>query len=355
VTTPSNDTSLSGLVPGGEREASVAHAPNRREPSLEVMLATYNGEPFVAALLDSLFAQTHQAFTLVVSDDCSTDGTMRVLTRFAGEHPDRIRLLPPNPRRLGARENFARLVDHATADYIMLCDHDDVWLPDKIRLSLEEMIGLEAMHTPALPLLVHTDLMVVGPRLDVLNPSFSRYSGLDTSQTELTRLLTVNVCAGCTMIINRALYQRARPIPQAALMHDHWLALAATTLGAIGYIAEPTILYRQHERNAIGVPAPGRATLIRRIAQTLFTDDRVRLLARYSRQAAVLLARYGAEMEPEDRKATEALATVWAKSRWRRFSSLRRNHLTLRGLIRNVALFIVVARDPPKTRRAVAD
>lgn len=315
-------------------------------------LATFNSEAFLAELLDSLFSQTVQGFTLLVSDDCSTDGTLNILEEYAGRYPGRIHLLPPNPRRLGPRGNFGRLTDHATADYLMLCDHDDVWLPEKMALSLERMKALEGVHSPAVPLLVYTDLIVAGPDLQVLGPSFFRYSNIDALRNDLASLLTVNVGAGCAMTVNRALFERARPIPGEAMMHDHWLVLVAAALGAISYLPEPTILYRQHGSNAIGAQAAVTATLIRRIRQTIFSDNRRRLMVRYSRQAAILLARYGREMRVEHREATETLATLWSLSRWRRYVALRRSGVGLRGFIRNAALLLVVARSAPRDAEA---
>ena len=315
--------------------------------SVEVALATYNSEPFLSALLDSLFAQTNQAFTLIVSDDRSTDATLEILDRYASLHPGRIRLLPHHDEPLGPLGNFARLLDHATGDYLLLCDHDDVWLPNKIALSVESIQALEAEHRTNTPLLVHTDLIVAGPDLEVISPSLIRYAHIDPARNDLISLLTANVATGCATIVNRSLYERARPVPREAMMHDHWLALVAAALGAIAYVDQPTILYRQHGGNAIGAQKPGTATLIHRIRQTVFSDVRRRVMLRYSRNAAALLSRFGAEMRPHHRRATETLANLWSSSRWRRFALLRRSGLGMRGFVRNAALLVVVTRRGP--------
>jgi len=313
--------------------------------SIEVALATYNSERFLPDLLESLFAQSVQGFTLVVADDGSADGTIDILTSYAELYPDRIRVVAGAKRHRGVLGNFARLLDHVTADYVLLCDHDDVWLPDKIALSLTAMLALETRHSTNIPLLIHTDLIVVGPQLEVLSASHMRYAGIDPTRNDLKSLLLGNVVTGCATIINRALYERARPIPPDAMMHDHWLALVASTIGAIEYVDQPTIMYRQHGGNAIGAQVPGTATLIHSIRQTLFSDDRRRVISRYSRQAAALLARFAGEMGADQRRMVATLANLWAGSRWARFIRLRRSGLLLRGLIRNAALLIVVTRS----------
>jgi glycosyltransferase involved in cell wall biosynthesis len=316
-----------------------------RTPSIEVALATYNSERFLPDLLESLFAQSVQDFTLTIADDGSVDATIDILAAYAERYPGRIRVVAEAKHPRGVLGNFSRLLDHVTADYVLLCDHDDVWLPDKIALSLKAMLALEARHPANIPLLIHTDLIIVGPHLEVLSSSHMRYAKIDPTRSDLKSLLLGNVVTGCATIINRALYERARPIPPEATMHDHWLALVASTIGAIEYVDRPTIMYRQHGGNAIGAHVPGTASLIHRIRQTLFSDDRRRVISRYSRQAAALLARFAGEMSADQRGAVATLANLWTGSRWARFIRLRRSGLMLRGLIRNAALLIVVTRS----------
>jgi glycosyltransferase involved in cell wall biosynthesis len=327
-------------------EAGAAGAAGEAEGSIliEVALATFNSERFLSALLDSLLDQTRQDFTILVSDDASTDGTQRLLARYAAAHPGRFRLLPPNASRLGVIGNFDRLLAHATADYVFLCDHDDVWLPQKIERSLEAMHRLEAAHPAGTPLLVHADLIVVGPELELLHPSFFAYSGIDPRRSRFVQLLLANVVTGCTTVINRPLCARVGPIPREAVMYDHWLALVAAMQGAITYVDEPLVLYRQHEGNAIGAQAPRSASFLQRVYGTLWSRERERLLRRYTSQAAILAERFAADMSPPDLAAAQSLAQLWKMPRFGRFARLRRCGLGLEGLVRNVALFIVVTR-----------
>jgi glycosyltransferase involved in cell wall biosynthesis len=314
------------------------------EPTIEVALATYNSEPFLEALLDSLFAQSRQDFTLVVADDDSSDSTPDIIATYSENYPGRIRVVPRDGRHRGVIGNFDRVLAHSSADYIFLCDHDDVWLPHKIERTLEAMHVLEARHGPEAPLLVHTDLVVTDAELRVINKSLIDYSGIDPRRSDPVRLLLANVVTGCTTLLNRALCLQARPIPGNAMMHDHWLALVAATTGAIGYVDERTILYRQHGGNTLGANGRRTAAFLQRAYGTLVSRERERVLKRYSRQAALLLERLGEDMSPHHRAAAETLARLWDMSRLGRFLALRRCGLGLEGLARNVALFIVVTR-----------
>ncbi|SHM54426.1 Glycosyl transferase family 2 [Paracoccus solventivorans] len=107
-----------------------------RPPPVVILLATYQGERFLAAQLDSILAQSCRDWRLVVSDDGSTDATRELLRRFAAAHPDRDIELRDGPRQ-GATRNFLSLLDAvAPGEAVAWCDQDDLWLPDRLARGL---------------------------------------------------------------------------------------------------------------------------------------------------------------------------------------------------------------------------
>ncbi|MEE8271770.1 MAG: glycosyltransferase family 2 protein [Alphaproteobacteria bacterium] len=222
-------------------------------PIVDVVLATYNGAEFVAAQIDSLLAQTYRSWRLLARDDGSTDGTADILRAYQTRHPERIILVVDDDGKLGYVGNFSRLLSKSTAAYVALCDQDDVWLADKLSLSMAKLHALERARGPATPLLVHTDLRVVDRDLEQIHPSFWRYRGLDPrSGNDLNRVLAQNVATGCATVFNSRLKDLCLPVPPEAAAHDWWIALVAAAFGSTDYVADPTILYRQHRGNTIG-------------------------------------------------------------------------------------------------------
>jgi glycosyltransferase involved in cell wall biosynthesis len=239
--------------------------------TIDILLSTYNGERYLDEQIYSIIAQTEVNWRLIARDDGSTDSTVEILHRFARSYPDKIVIICDD-EHLGTCQSFSRLMERATARFVMFCDQDDVWLPYKIAISREKMLDLETASGSDTPLLVHTDLRVVDSELKTIADSFWSFQGLDPAGgSRLNKLLTKNVVTGGAIMVNRALQRLALPIPPEAIMHDWWLALVTATFGTFGTISQPTLLYRQHHNNVIGA---SQTSFYGEITGTIRTDSR---------------------------------------------------------------------------------
>ena len=107
-----------------------------------VLLATYNGQEYLRAQLDSLVQQTFKDFKIIVHDDGSTDDTLEIIAEYQEKYPEMMVQYFGEP--LGsAKANFLWMLKQVQADYFFFCDQDDVWAPDKVERSLQEMYRLE--------------------------------------------------------------------------------------------------------------------------------------------------------------------------------------------------------------------
>lgn len=256
--------------------------------TVSVLVATYQGAPFIAAQLESLLHQTYSNLQILVRDDGSKDTTREIVEKMAKRFPEKLSLLQETGN-LGIQGNFSRLMEVApSTPYIAFCDQDDWWKADKIAVSVQEMQRLETIWGQQTPLLVHTDLEVVDRDLGKISPSFWDYCHISPQKDAFPRLLNQNVVTGCTMLINRPLLEKAWPIPQEAWMHDWWIALVACCFGKISSLPAARILYRQHGNNDTGA---------RPYYQRIFTKRRCRL-ADTCRQAEALFHRYSDSLSP---------------------------------------------------------
>lgn len=305
---------------------------------VRILLASYQGEAYLRQQLDSLLTQDYDAVEIVVSDDGSRDASPQILEEYAQAWPGRV-IHHRSGRRFGSSQaHFLYLLrQFGDAPYVMFCDQDDVWHPDKVSRTLREMQRL--CPDPAVPALVHTDLRVVDQDLREIAPSFLRFSALDGSRIALNQLLVQNVVTGCTVMVNRALVQRfcgAAETPDV-LMHDWYLALLAAACGRIGYLDEATIDYRQHGGNVVGAKnARSPAYLLKRLcsrdARDAFRDT--------TAQAASLLAAYGDAMPEEARALCRDFASLPRLPKLSRIRCCRRCGFWKQGLPRRIGQLI---------------
>lgn len=247
-------------------------------PRIAILLPTWNGEKFLAEQLDSLLAQTYQNFVVVIRDDGSSDGTPTLIAQYAAAHPHHIHVLVSDGKNLGASGSFSWLMNYALQHkqtlgleraWLMFCDQDDVWMPQKIAISMQRMLALQQKH-PGTPALVHSDLRVVDEQRHLLAPSFVAYQGLEPLRNNFGRMIVSNTVTGCTALLNEELITLASPVPPEAVMHDWWLALVVSAFGHIDYIDEALVEYRQHGRNTIGAreyQKEERGSFLRRLLQ----------------------------------------------------------------------------------------
>lgn len=219
--------------------------------TIDILLSTFNGDTYLKELLDSVLNQTFKDWRLIVRDDGSTDGTYEIVLNYCKQFSDKITFVNDKDTHLGACQSFAKLLEYSTANYIMFCDQDDVWLPTKVAVTLNKMCELEALHD-GFPILIHTDLKVVDRDLRIISESFWKFQHINPEFKKINNLLLTNNVTGCTMMINRELKKLSMPIPENSVMHDWWIALVASVFGVTAYINSATILYRQHGKNDTG-------------------------------------------------------------------------------------------------------
>ncbi len=228
---------------------------------VEILLATFNGEKFLRQQLQSLKDQTCSSWKIIASDDGSTDETVAILREFERCNPGRIEIhlndygLQGSKIR-GAVGNFSKLMRLSKAEYVAFCDQDDVWVPTKLEKSLNALKQVEASFGDV-PILVHTDLMIVDENLSVLCSSMVRAQKLNYSANSMKQIIVQNCVTGCSMMANRALIKIGGFVPHEAIMHDWWLAIVASAFGRVQFLDEPMVLYRQHSGNEIGAKVVG--------------------------------------------------------------------------------------------------
>jgi glycosyltransferase involved in cell wall biosynthesis len=327
------------LERGGEATTALAtlavapfpQPPEVREPEPEsgplvaICMTTY--EPPLDLLrrqLQSIRSQTHRNWLCLISDDCSSEASYEAIRSEVGG--DARFSLSRSDRRLGFFRNFERVLAEVPrqARYVALADQDDFWYPEKLATLLTRIGDAQ---------LVYSDSRVVARDGTVLAETY--WSRRRNNYRDLLSLLVANSVTGAASLFRCELLEVVLPFPPAqfAHFHDHWIGLAALSVGEIEFVERPLYDYVQHGTAALGHAAANRMLALRDRIGSLRGDphERVRMwrlhyfvdVSRLTVCATILMLRCGRRMVPAKRRVLErflrtdhsplALAVLWAR------------------------------------------
>lgn len=224
-------------------------APSR--PRVLVIMATYNGERYLREQIDSVLSQDEVDLSLLISDDCSSDGTLDIAREY--EAIDKRVGVVSHEHNVGVGLNFMKPLydaDIEKLDYIAFSDQDDVWLPGKLiravnKIRSVEQSGVCVCHDDlGAPVLYCSDLQDVDAGL--ANPKRELVNlGIDSSK-KATALMR-NYYSGCTMVMNASMVRLLQEYPLAEFprIHDAWCALVAQFCGNFYIDFESALILRR--------------------------------------------------------------------------------------------------------------
>lgn len=200
---------------------------------ITVCIASYNGELFIHKQLTSILKQLDENDEIIISDDSSTDSTLKIIQSF---NDKRIKIFLNN-RPKSLIFNFENALKQATGDIIFLSDQDDIWVEGKVKDYIEKLESADLVFSNVSIIdendsVIKNELLPAIPKFNLLNLIFS------------------NHVIGSTIAFRREILTKALPFPNRIPMHDQWLAVMTAYYGKIVYIDKPMLLYRRHLGNA---------------------------------------------------------------------------------------------------------
>lgn len=233
--------------------------------TIDILLATYNGEKYIASQIYSLLAQTHQDWNLYVADDGSTDNTLEIIKSIMS-NDDRLHIIDFKKPVKSAAKNFWRLLPYSQSEYTIFCDQDDIWLDSK----LDELLHLATKKFDKnQPCLVYCDTYIYDDnRKEIV--SYTLYPITFNAFEDL--IFHNGGYQGSSILFNNALKNKALTYSAKNIyVHDEIITLIAHCFGQVFFLDKPLMLYRIHDNNVIG-KAVTDDVLLRRI-KSLITRD----------------------------------------------------------------------------------
>ena len=238
-----------------------------QDPSVAILLATYNGSKFIEAQIRSLKDNTI-SFTLHWLDDHSTDDTRERVRAIASSASVNLREWHQS-RHHGVPGAFFELLECVDADIYLFCDQDDIWQPGKIDVTVESLRS--DLGTPTLcfsdPLMFYDDKPEIVERLS------DALAIKAPAALAATRALMSNPATGQSIGFTRPLrdlYMSHKEIAREhATMHSWWMYLIAVSSGTVRMLRDvPTTLYRRHANNASATYFERHKKILERMTST---------------------------------------------------------------------------------------
>ena len=213
---------------------------------ISVCIATYNGERFLKRQVTSILSQIDVKDEVIVADDGSVDNTLTILRDL--DDP-RIRIVD-GAHRHSPTWNFEKALKEARGEYIFLSDQDDVWMPEKVAVTMRYLQQYDC---------VVSDNVTVAADDSVISDSF--YAVNNTRPGKYYNLLLKNGYLGCCMAFRRNVLDAALPFPADIPMHDIWIGNVAAFKYSVCFIPDKLMHYNRHGDNASTASAPSAYSL----------------------------------------------------------------------------------------------
>lgn len=308
-------------------EKDVPHDVNDVLPKVAILLCTYHGQHYLAEQLDSFAAQTHDNWEVWASDDGSEDDTHEILATYQQKWPAGRLSIHFGPAE-GFVANFLSLTCKASieADYYAYSDQDDVWDYDKLERAVrwlqtvpEQIPALYCSRTR----LVDAENNEIG-----LSPLFSK-------PPSFANALMQNIGGGNTMVFNNAARALLREAGETTpvIIHDWWTYMVVMGCGGkVFYDSFPSLRYRQHDGNLVGMNATWAARF-KRIRMQWEGHFR-----NWNDSNIAGLRKLQHKLTPENRKTLERFANARQMGLIPRLINLKRSGIYRQTLLGNLAL-----------------
>jgi rhamnosyltransferase len=214
---------------------------------VKVLLASFNGLPWIRDQISSIVNQKNIDVSLVISDDCSEDSTADLIIQTVAN--SKLVTVLPTKKQGGAATNFFRLIrdaDLSNIEYLALSDQDDIWLENKLSKAIE--------------LILENNVDGYSSNVTAFWTNGSQKLINKAQSQQEYDFMFESAGPGCTFVITKELafdlqsflIENESRVKEVAL-HDWFIYAFARSHGYSWFIdKEPHMLYRQHDKNVVG-------------------------------------------------------------------------------------------------------
>ena len=205
---------------------------------ISVCMASHNGERYIKEQLDSILCQLDEDDEVIISDDGSTDSTLSILNEMKDDRIKVFRFTQPFYSQYAHEyvcRNFENALIHASGDIIFLSDQDDIWMPNKVEVCLNDLNTYD---------LVLHDFKHIDENGRVVKQL--HYAGTFRRKNFL---MLRGLHFGCAMAFRKRVLDYVLPFPEHLMLHDYWIGILSEFIGEFYFEKRPLLEYRLHSTN----------------------------------------------------------------------------------------------------------
>ena len=204
-----------------------------KTPKVSVIIPVYNSKQFIGQTIDSVFNQEYQDFEVIIVDDGSCDGTEKVISKYK----DRLTYIRKENEGISIARNTG--IEQTRGEYIAFIDHDDIWLPEKLREQISLLDNNKEIR------ICFSDAYIIdekGRRNGTLFKISPPYSGMVFRQ-----LLEENFIPVITAVVKKEVFKGTGLFnPRYRIAEDWDFFLRVSKRYPVAFINRPLAEYRIH-------------------------------------------------------------------------------------------------------------
>ncbi|MGE0152195.1 MAG: glycosyltransferase [Reyranellaceae bacterium] len=230
------------------------------EPKATLFLLSYNQAAYLPEAIRGAFSQDFDGLEIIISDDCSSDGSQEIIRKAASSYLGPHALVTNfNPVNLGIVPHVNLGFKLARAPVVVMAASDDISLPHRVRRIIETMSERGAERTLA----VVSDAILIN---DAGNEQ--GYASNCRNERDLTAFALARdggYINGAAAAYARSLIVEMGDLEPKACAEDSILPFRAALLGRVGHIPEALLLRRIHDQSMTGAAGKDQRALLRAI------------------------------------------------------------------------------------------
>lgn len=217
---------------------------------VSVCIAAYNGEKYIKEQLSSILIQLQEEDEVVISDDGSTDNTLRIIE----ELKDKRIFVVKNILKKGVNHNFQNALNNAKGDFVFLADQDDIWLPNKVELCVNELKNYDLVVSNC-SVLDNSNEIVQNSYFETVNSGKGFFKNFYKSSY-----------LGCCLAFRKEILKEVLPMPDNLLLfHDWWFGFISELCYKVKFIETPCMYYRRHSETNSNTLSKSHLSLYQKI------------------------------------------------------------------------------------------